>query len=246
MPEKNRTAIDIYKMAEKYSLSETEYHVLEYILKNIDMVLNQGVREVANLNYTSAATVIKLAKKMGFTGYVDMIYRLNFLLKSRKKHQEDTMGLTSFLTGLEEPAKLATDLLQKHQNHTIFITATGFSSPLADYFSRKMLVLGYRCIITNAYGVYDKNQIGGQLVIAISKSGETESITKVIDFAARNNLDILSFTGPQKNHIAVHSTVNVPVPDDKALDDRNITANYFYARVMIIFEFMMDQLSHKD
>ncbi len=28
--------------------------------------------------------------------------------------------------------------------------------------------------------------------------------------------------------------------DDKILDDRNLTANYFYARVLILFEYLMD------
>jgi DNA-binding MurR/RpiR family transcriptional regulator len=53
--------------------------VLEYILKNIDDVLDKGVREIAQINYTSATTIIKLSKKLGYTGYVDMIYRLKFL-----------------------------------------------------------------------------------------------------------------------------------------------------------------------
>lgn len=238
--------VDVYKMAEKFSLSETEYHVLEYIIQHIDTVLNQGVREVAAQNYTSAATVIKLAKKMGFTGYIDMVYRLHFLVKNKRKHKEHRAELTGFLVEIEGTVEEAIILLKKHWTNTIYITATGFSSPLADYFTRKMLVQGLRCINTNAFAVYDSNQIGGTLVIAISKSGETDSITKVIDFAAANDLDILSFTGSSMNYIAAKSTVNIPVPDDKALDDRNVTANYFYARVIIAFEMIIDRLVHQN
>lgn len=64
-----------------------------------------------------------------------------------------------------------------------------------------MLVLGFKCIKTNSYGVYDNNQIGGALVIGISKSGETESVTKVIDYAAKNKLDIITFTGRPNSHM---------------------------------------------
>lgn len=238
-----KISVDVYKMAEKYGLSDTEYHVLEYIVSHIDQVLNEGVREVAQYNYTSAATVIKLAKKMGFTGYIDMVYRLHFLVKNKKRHRDYAVGLTGFLLDVEEAVAGAVELLKRHRKQTILITATGFSAPMAEYFNRKMLVRGFRCISTNAYGVYDSNAIGASLVIAISKSGETESITKVIDFALKNNLDILSFTGPQENYIGTKSTLNVPVLDDKALDDRNISANYFYARLIIIFETMMDRLS---
>ena len=44
------------------------------------------------------------------------------------------------------------------------------------------------------------------------------------------------------NHIAGISTVNIPILDDKALDDRNLQANYFYARVIIVFEYLMDRV----
>lgn len=76
---------DIYKIADNYKLSETERQVLQYILTNIDSVLTKGVRDVATINYTSAATIIKLSKKLGYTGYVDMIYRLNFIVKKSSK-----------------------------------------------------------------------------------------------------------------------------------------------------------------
>ena len=234
---------DIYKIADNYKLTETERQVLEYILKNSDLVLNKGVREVAITNYTSAATVIKLSKKLGYTGYTDMVYRLNFIIKNNKKNQEHTSEITSFIADIDKESidKFVSTLI-KHRNDIIFITATGFSDPIADFFWRKMLVLGFKCIKTNSYGVYDDNQIGGALVIGISKSGETESVTKVIDYAARNNLDIITFTGKPMNHMEKQSTLHFSILDDKELDDRNITANYFYARVMIVMEYLLDKV----
>ncbi|MBZ9686916.1 MurR/RpiR family transcriptional regulator [Clostridium estertheticum] len=237
---------DIYKIADNYKLTETERQVLEYILKNSDSVLNKGVREVANTNYTSAATVIKLSKKMGYTGYTDMVYRLNFIIENNKKNQEHTSEITSFIADIDkESIEKFVSTLIKHKNDIIFITATGFSAPIAEFFWRKMLVLGFKCIKTNSYGVYDNNQIGGALVIGISKSGETESITKVIDYAAANKLDIITFTGKPLNQMEKQSTLHFSILDDKELDDRNITANYFYARVMIVMEYLLDKVINK-
>lgn len=234
---------DIYKIADNYKLSETERQVLEYILKNIDSVLSKGVRDVATINYTSAATVIKLSKKLGYTGYTDMIYRLNFIIKNHKKNQDHTSDITSFIAHIDrEKIDSFISILIKHREDIIFITATGFSAPIAEFFWRKMLVLGFKCIKTNSYGVYDNNQIGGALAIGISKSGETESVTKVIDYAAKNKLDIITFTGKAENYMAKQSTLNFFILDDKELDDRNITANYFYARVMIIMEYLLDKV----
>ncbi|EOR25475.1 MULTISPECIES: MurR/RpiR family transcriptional regulator [Clostridium] len=233
---------DIYKIADNYKLTETERQVLEYILKNIDDVLDKGVREIAQINYTSATTIIKLSKKLGYTGYVDMIYRLNFIVKNNEKNQKRTSDITSFIDEIDKNTiDSFIDSLIKHRQDIIYITGTGFSSPIVDFFCRKMLVLGFKCIKTNSYGVYDNNQIGGALVIGISKSGETESVTKVIDYAAKNNLDIITFTGRPSSHMAKQSTIHFSILDDKELDDRNITANYFYARVMIIMEYLLDK-----
>ncbi|MBZ9623343.1 MurR/RpiR family transcriptional regulator [Clostridium sp. FP2] len=233
---------DIYKIADNYKLTEIERQVLQYILKNSEYVLNKGVREVANINYTSAATVIKLSKKLGYTGYTDMVYRLNFIIKNHEKNQEHTSDITSFISYIDkEKIEAFVSMLIKHRNNIIFITATGFSDPVADFFWRKMLVLGFRCIKTNSYAVYDNNQIGGGLVIGISKSGETESVTKVIDYAVENKLDIITFTGKHMDHMSKQSNIHFSILDDKELDDRNITANYFYARVMIVMEYLLDK-----
>lgn len=234
---------DIYKLADKYKLTETEVQVLRYILDNHEQSMNMAVRDVANLNYTSAATVIKLSKKMGYTGYIDMVYRLNFMIKNRQMDQNHTSDLTSFMNNIPSDClEHFIEQIRVHRNHLILVSATGFSTPLAEYIERKLLVTGFRCIKTNAYEVYDSNKLGASLMIAVSRSGETDTIVRVADSAHENQMDIISFTGEQMNHIAGISTVNIPILDDKALDDRNLQANYFYARVIIVFEYLMDRV----
>lgn len=234
---------DIYKLVEKYRLTETETKILRYILDHYEEVLTMPVRELANLNFTSAATVIKMSKKMGYTGYTDMVYRLNFLIKNRMMNRSHTSALTSFIS--EIPAERLVqceELIRGCRKELILVSGTGFSAPVAEYLEQKLLVRGFRCIRTNAYGVYDKNKLGASLVIVVSRSGETEAIVKTADYAHENGVNIISFTGEQKNHIARISAVNIPVLDDEVLDDRNVQANYFYARVMIVFEYVMNQV----
>ncbi len=202
-----------------------------------------AVREVANINFVSAATIIKLSKKMGYTGYTDMIYRLNFMMTSRRKNKERMSDITSFINDI--PVEILRDFmehLKMHKNHIILVSATGFSSPLAEYMERKLLVTGFRIIRTNAYAVYDKNCLDASLVIVVSKSGETDTIVKLVDYANENHMAVLSFTGEQSNYIGRRSTVNIPILDDKTLDDRNLQSNYFYARVIVVFEYLMSQV----
>ena len=68
--------VDIYKLVNQYNLSETERKILVYMLSDIHTMKNKSVRDVAADNYVSPATVIKLAKKMNYSGFVDMVYHL--------------------------------------------------------------------------------------------------------------------------------------------------------------------------
>lgn len=235
-------SFDISKLIEKYKLTETEIQVLSYILDHHQQVLNMAVRDVANENYTSAATVIKLSKKMGYTGYIDMVYRLNFLIQNNRMNKKHCCDLTSFINLIpQNKLEQFIELIRANRKKLIIVSATGFSTPLAEYIERKLLVKGFRCIKTNAYEVFDKNKLDASLMIAISRSGETDTIVKVAKFSYENGVDIISFTGEQPNQIRKMSTLNIPILDDKTLDDRNLLANYFYARVIIVFEYLMEQ-----
>ena len=75
------TIVKLEKLVAGKSLTETEFTVLQYLVANIDRVLDLGVRGVAKANYTSAATVMRLAHKMGYRGFVEMQYKLMTMLR---------------------------------------------------------------------------------------------------------------------------------------------------------------------
>mgnify|MGYP001004200340 FL=1 len=78
---------DIYKLVDKYKLSCTEQEILQYILDNPDVALDLNVRKIAKMHYTSPTTVIRLAQKLGYKGYTDMAYRINFSLRDTAEHK---------------------------------------------------------------------------------------------------------------------------------------------------------------
>ena len=48
---------------------------MDYILGNPDDILQKNINELAQLSYTSTATVSRLCKKLGFKGYKDFKYQ---------------------------------------------------------------------------------------------------------------------------------------------------------------------------
>lgn len=66
--------MNIEKITQGKNLTDTERTVLEYILDHLDTVQTEGVRGVARANYTSTSTIMRLARKMNYSGFVDMCY----------------------------------------------------------------------------------------------------------------------------------------------------------------------------
>lgn len=60
------------------------------------------MREFAAQNYTSPAAVIRLSKKMGYTGYTDMIYRIGFLIQNEIDNKNHASDITAFIGGIPE------------------------------------------------------------------------------------------------------------------------------------------------
>lgn len=232
---------DIYKLADQYALNEGEQQLLLRILEATDQGIHYSVREFAAQNYVSPAAVVRLSKKMGYTGYTDMIYRLEFLLQNEINNKNLSSGITAFIGEIppEHIARFAR-LLTVHRQDTILVCGTGFCSPLRDFFVRKLLVLGFTAIATNSYEVYEHNPLGAGLVIAISKSGTTDTIVKPVQDVQEHCVDLVAFTGNAASPIAQKARPAFLLLDDKMLDDRNLTANYFYARVLILFEYLLD------
>ena len=52
-------------------LTIQEKYLVDYILDNPDDILQKNINELAQLSYTSTATVSRLCKKLGFKGYKD-------------------------------------------------------------------------------------------------------------------------------------------------------------------------------
>ena len=68
--------LDLNKLTCTASLTDTERAVLEFLLTHIDEALKLGVRGVAKANFTSTSTVMRLSRKLGYNGFIEMYYKL--------------------------------------------------------------------------------------------------------------------------------------------------------------------------
>lgn len=243
--------IDISKIVQGKNLTEIDVQLVQYIIENIDTVLQMGVRKIAKENFTSPATVIRLSKKLGYAGFVDMYYQLLPLVKKADIQKSGViddileMSEKDFLihNSIEDIHSFITKVLNLKQTY-IFIYATGFSAIAAEYLYKKLLVLGRKTIFasgTDSIGVFENNLEDIGALVVISKSGETQLIIDKIQAAKDHQIFTVSFTKETDNRIAELSDLNFKIIDHSKLDDRNMLPNSFFPSLLLMFEFIVKQ-----
>lgn len=134
---------DLHKLSEQYHLSESEQQVLSALLSNISSGKQCSVREFAAQNYIFPAAVIRLSKKLGFTGYTDMVYRIEFLLQNEIKNKNLTSEITSFIGDVPPDAiSRYVQLLHRHRSEPILMPEPAFARRCVIFLSGSCWFLG--------------------------------------------------------------------------------------------------------
>ena len=179
--------IDIEKLTCGIQLTDIERNVLEYLLTHLDQALKLGVRGVARENFTSTSTVMRLSRKLGYNGFIEMYYKLLGAVGGVSRGYEVNEDFVSHFAGKEAVS------LENYQNlrraaekicatpDTVFIYGMGFSSMMANYLGKKLLVLGIKCILSDgadSIGIFENNMESIGVFIAFSRSGRSPYVLK--------------------------------------------------------------------
>lgn len=238
--------VDLSKIVNNKKITVLEEQVLEYIINNIDSVMDIGVRGVAAANYTSTSTIMRLSKKLGFTGFIDMIYNMAPLVDSSNtgvtEESEALIGTDiSFLSKYIEEKHITRfiELLSKGTRKYIFIYARGCSKIAGEYFNKKLLGIGIKSILIDSIGSFENNLEDMEMLIVISKSGETKEVLDKVQIAKRKKKLVVSFTKEIENSISVLSDISFKIFDMHKLDDSNLLPNSFFANMIMFMEYLI-------
>lgn len=237
---------DLSKIIRNKKITVLEEQVLEYIIENIENVMDIGVRGVASANFTSTSTIMRLSKKLGFTGFVDMIYNISPLINSKNTGiREEVSPLIgtdiAFLSQYIEEKQVNKFIkyLVNRKGKYIFIYALGFSKIVGEYFNKKMLGIGIKSILIDSIGSFENNLEDMDMLIVISKSGETKEVLDKVKAAKENNKLVVSFTKEVENCISNLSDISFKIFDMHKLDDRNILPNSYFSNIIMFMEYLI-------
>lgn len=195
-----------------YQLNHTEHKIYKKIMKAIEQGELPKLTKVAEENYVSTTYIVKLAKKIGYSGFSEMIYVNKY--KQRLGKTPNNAEIVMFDT--EEVQKLAA-LIKQFSDKIIFVFGIGYSAIVADYLQKKLSKLG---------------------LFVISKSGETEDVLEIAKKVKSNVSVSVLLTAAEKSTIGTHVTYTQVISAEREPNAPDL----FDSKCLALFEYVLLEL----
>jgi len=188
-------------------LNESEESLLDYMFHQKVSLKKMTIRQIANENFTAPNAIIRLCKKLGFSGFVE--FREAYC---NEISQGDTfLSVTSLDEQIIKTKQLMNDELvhqvleQMYKSKKILFFAVGLSRIVAEELHQRFATVGKNShIFIDPHVMYYNAKLmePGDIAIAISISGETSARIRAIEIAKSFGASTISITGFSKNTLS--------------------------------------------
>jgi len=238
------------------NLNKTERRLFEYVVKNMDTVKKMSIRELAESQFLSTATIFRFAQRLGFSGYSDFTNSLIVtahtqansnlpdIVMGRNYREEHLKNIIETVRVISQnQVDEVVKLLLKKPN--IYILTDDNTHTIGQYCERLFIGLNFHAYFPET--AYQKRNIvnriqSNDMLLAFSYTGQG---TVMIDFIKRVFLKekpyLLSITRAENNPLESLSDVNFyAFADEIQIDGMDLTSNIALIIVaeMIIYEYI--------
>ena len=212
-------------------LTSTEQGIVNYILTNPEELEKISSRQLAELTYTSPATVVRICQKLGFSGYSE--FKIKYLQEVNQTPRMDQINRTNPITSEDslhrivnkvaaleitaiEQTKKGIDLDQLNRVSELLNQATcidfyAFDNNLhlAKNACSHFLYAGKQAIIhdsSNAQFMQAFASVEGHVAIIISRTGENPMLYRIANVLHERKIPLLVLTESRHSSLAKIST----------------------------------------
>ncbi len=205
------------------TLNSAEMKIFGYISKNMNLVKDMSIRELAQKCFVSTTTVLRTVRKMGFEGFREF-QRSVFEYCCREPLSSIPESLTrerysgSYLMNLSETMEVITEnrLSQFYayleNEPMILFYGGGLSKDVAYYAYRQFCILGYKCqILEDEFetSLWSGRMEDKDVVVIFSLNGESSGAIGLIEkVCSKNHPHIVSITKADRNSVQYLSDLN--------------------------------------
>lgn len=221
-------------------LTEVEKEIMRVLQTHISLYRKIHLNDLAGECHVAESTIIKLAKKLGYSGYVEMYYKL---YGKRKQNISFEFSNYDYLIehNFEEQVEAISELLHYYRNCKILVVSYGKSDYIRDYFVKKLCMFDFI-----ASGTYDYDMIRNPRLergIAFVLDGNTQNqhtLKTISDVAINEGYNIVSFSQVSNKAIEKGAHMNIVLSESKYK-----TADFFMAKVVIFIELLLSTYAKK-
>ncbi|MFR6018348.1 MAG: MurR/RpiR family transcriptional regulator [Paraclostridium sordellii] len=224
-----------------FKVTKSDKILIKYIKNNIEDVFYKPISQIAKESNIGEATITRFSKKMGFNGLQDFKVTLAQEISSLSKNKNiinsniennepvvDTAKklLISNINTLESTVDIINgqDIHKSSQliinAKRIYFVGIGYSGIIAQDSNYKFMRIGLNCVSFDSShtmimmaSIMEK----GDLLIAISHSGETDEIIKTVKLAKENEVDVISITKKKESSLKDISDIHLEYISEETL-----------------------------
>ncbi|WP_207942339.1 hypothetical protein DOK78_001036 [Enterococcus sp. DIV2402] len=221
--------MNIEMLIEKYQLNNAEAQVLRYMQENKQSLKQMGIREVAKQSFVSTATIVNMSKKIGFSGYSELVFFF----------QNEPTPAPTFQVISDSESQQFTQLLTNYKDKRIMILGFGFSQNLANYFAEFLNLYGFRATANGHLEFLRVSVENEMLVIVISNSGETRRLIELTRLAVDHRLEVIAFVGERCSSIGSIAPLTISSDTYSPRSFQEFAPNLFFGTALNQFELLM-------
>ncbi|OSB09338.1 MurR/RpiR family transcriptional regulator [Paraclostridium bifermentans] len=227
--------------APNFKVTKSDKILIEYIKNNIEDVFYKPISQIAKESNIGEATITRFSKKMGFSGLQDFkvtlaqeissLSRSRNIINSNIENNEPVIDTAKKLLATNISTLESTvDIINGSEIHKsaqliinakrIYFIGIGYSGIIAQDSNYKFMRIGLNCLsFDSSHTMIMMASImqKGDLVIAISHSGETEEIIKTVEMAKQNEVDIISITKKKESSLKSTSDIHLEYISEETL-----------------------------
>ncbi|HBO22400.1 MAG TPA: MurR/RpiR family transcriptional regulator [Providencia sp.] len=245
-------------VAKAGDLTKAEYRILSFLTHHPEKIGQLTIRELAALNYVSTTTIMRLCKKLDFSGYSELIYYCKQQLANPQKERPALSSIenrdplfSQFQLNYQNTQSLIPDVTKHafikliNEQNAFFIYGAGFSHIFAQYISKRLQLLGKEAFLSglsDSKNIFINNASRYSVFLAVSRSGETEQVLEKVRIAKTIGMTVVAFTRASANSLASMSDLHFPIYDDAvSYHNDTIEISSFESNLVMMFDLLLLQ-----
>lgn len=199
--------------------TDSEKVILEYVLNNMNKVIKMSSNKLSEETFTSPATITRLCKKLGFTGFNELKFFINNEINTGNRPiasydnwmllKDDIQQTLEFIEKVDFTK--INELIGKSKRIYAFGTSWGERHAL-ELFMRNFLAINVHIVLIPSITEFQwiTNEITNEdLVFVVSYSGSNTDLIDAVKHFQYKNIPVISITPDKKNTLANLSLIKL-------------------------------------